>query len=81
MSSCVCLCVLRSSLQETFCKVFLVTTQHLLNYSSHLSALLPEAKHELGVKNLLKSGALSRSIKLHGLNVCWVRKLSEGTEI
>lgn len=77
----VCLCVLRSSSQGTFCKVFPVTSQCLLNHSSHLSVLLPEVKHELGVKNLLRSGPVSRNIKLHGLNVCWIRRLSEVTEI
>lgn len=79
--SCVCLCVLRSSIQGAFCKVFLVTTQHLWNHSSHLSVLLPEVKHELGIKNILKSGPVTRSIMLHGPGVCWIRRLSEAAEM
>lgn len=81
MFSCVCLCGLRSSLQGTFCKVFLVTAHHLLNHSSQLSVLVPKIKHELGIKHILKSGPVFRSTKLHGLCVCWIRRLSEVTEV
>lgn len=81
MLSRVCLCVLRSSLQGTFCKMLLVTTHFLLNPSSHLSVLLPKVKHELGIKHILKSGPVSRSIRLHGLGVCGIKRHSEVTEI
>lgn len=61
-------------------KGFLVTAHQLLNYSSQLSIGLPKVKHALEIKDILESGPVFRSRKLHGLRAGQMR-VSEITQI